>query len=64
MPAALKGPGLCKAIERFTGYHRQTARRSQRVSGDEHHWDVAGLKSVLLDDIVDTGGTLVRAATP
>ncbi len=51
-----------QAAGRRSGHHRQAARAGRRVRGDEHHRRRRRPRCILVDDIVDCGGTLCNAA--
>jgi ribose-phosphate pyrophosphokinase len=58
----VRARALAKRIER-SRHRRQAPRPPGRERGDEHHRRrVAGHACILIDDIVDSGGTLVNAA--
>jgi ribose-phosphate pyrophosphokinase len=50
-------PARCRSRD-----HRQAARARRRVGGDEHHRRCRRPRCILVDDIVDSAGTLCNAA--
>jgi len=42
--------------------HRQASGARQRQRGDAHHRDVTGKDCIIVDDMIDTAGTLCNAA--
>ncbi len=58
----VRARGLAKRIDAPLGHRRQAPRAAGRFRGDERHRQRAGRTCLLVDDIVDSGGTLVNAA--
>src|SRR6185436_323889 len=52
----------CQAARVGSGDHRQAPAEGQRLGSDERDRRGEGLTCVIMDDMVDTAGTLVKAA--
>ena len=52
----------CQAHQHAARHHRQAPRTRRRIRSDARDRRLAGYTCILVDDIVDSGGTLVNAA--
>ena len=54
---------FAKRLSAVTCYYRQEAREGKRVSGDECNRRCEGKNTIILDDMIDTAGTITQAAS-
>ncbi len=58
----VRARAMAKQLELRPGHHRQAPSQGQRVGSDERHRRIEGRTCVIMDDMIDTAGTLVKAA--